>query len=180
MVRKRCNKILTELEEGNYLPKKLAKAMSVVTYIRSKSWEVWVFSQSEFFPFAKETISLQNDILNALWSLPKIKPEKLKWLRPILEHDSKVERAHLRAALRNYLTECLFGCDDDLPDEARYYVSQSQCAGGLRGGPELSGRVVPYWFGRQSSINLDRGLRRWWWSCGSRCTHSVKLIDLYV
>ena len=29
VVRKRCNKILAELEEGNYLPKNLAKAMSV-------------------------------------------------------------------------------------------------------------------------------------------------------
>jgi hypothetical protein len=30
---------------------------------------------------------------------------------------------------------------------ARYYVSQSQRFGGLRGGPGLSGRVVPYRLG---------------------------------
>jgi hypothetical protein len=30
---------------------------------------------------------------------------------------------------------------------ARYSVSQSQRFGGLRGGPELSGRVVLYWLG---------------------------------
>jgi hypothetical protein len=29
----------------------------------------------------------------------------------------------------------------------RYYVSQSQCAGGLQGGPGLSGRVSPYRLG---------------------------------
>ncbi|OQU85268.1 hypothetical protein SORBI_3004G208800 [Sorghum bicolor] len=118
MVRKRCNKILAKLEEGNYLPKKLAKAMSVVNLYQKQKLSSVSILQSEFFPFAKETISLQNDILNALWSLPKITHEKLKLLRPILDHDSKVERTHLRAALRNYLTECLFGCDDDLPDEA--------------------------------------------------------------
>ncbi|CAD6243682.1 unnamed protein product [Miscanthus lutarioriparius] len=118
MVRKRCNKISTELEEGNYLPNKLAKAMSVVNLYQKQKLRSVSISQSEFFPFAKETISLQNDILNALWSLPKLKPEKLKLLRPLLDHDSKVERTHLRAALRNYLTECLYGCDDDLPDEA--------------------------------------------------------------
>jgi hypothetical protein len=30
---------------------------------------------------------------------------------------------------------------------AWYYVLQSQRFGGLRGGPGLSGRVVPYWLG---------------------------------
>jgi hypothetical protein len=32
----------------------------------------------------------------------------------------------------------------NLGGSATYYISQSQCFGGLRGGPELSGRVVPY------------------------------------
>lgn len=118
MVRKRCDKILTGLEEGNYLPKKLAKAMSVVNLYQKQKLRSVNISQSEFFPFAEETISLQNDILNALWSVPKLKHEKLKLLRPILDRDSKTERMHLRVALRNYLTECLFGCDDNLPDEA--------------------------------------------------------------
>jgi phage FluMu protein Com len=45
MVRKRCNKILTELEEGNYLPKKLAKAMSVVNlYQKQKLRSVSIFA----------------------------------------------------------------------------------------------------------------------------------------
>lgn len=117
VVRKRCNKILTELEEGNYLPEKLAKAMSVVNLYKKQKLSMNI-SQSEFFPFPKETISLQNDILNALWSLPKLKHEKLKFLHPILDHDCKVERMYIKGALRNYLTECLFGCDDGLPDEA--------------------------------------------------------------
>ncbi|TKW40173.1 hypothetical protein SEVIR_1G229100v4 [Setaria viridis] len=119
IVRKRCNKILTELEEGNYLPKNLAKAMSVANLYKKQKLRSVDISQSEFFPFTKETISLQNDILNALWSLPKLRHDKRKLLRPILDQDSKVERTHLKAALRNYLTDCLFECDEgSLPDEA--------------------------------------------------------------
>ncbi|KAJ1279884.1 hypothetical protein BS78_04G190000 [Paspalum vaginatum] len=112
MVRKRCNEILTELEEGNYLPKKLAKALSVLNLYQKQKLRSMDISQSEFFPFTKETISLQNNILNALWSLPKLKYDKLKLLRPILDHDSKVEKVHFKAALRKYLIECLFECDD--------------------------------------------------------------------
>ncbi|OEL24833.1 hypothetical protein BAE44_0014145 [Dichanthelium oligosanthes] len=118
-VRKRCKKILTELEEGNYLPKNLAKAMSVLNLYQKQKLRSVDLSQSEFFPFTKETISLQNDILNALWSLPKLRQDKLKLLHPMLDQDSKVERTHLQKPLRNYLTECLFECDEGgLPDEA--------------------------------------------------------------
>ncbi|KAL6634705.1 hypothetical protein ACP70R_027376 [Stipagrostis hirtigluma subsp. patula] len=119
MVRKRCNKILKDLEEGNHMPKKLAKAMSVANLYHKQKLRSVDISQSEFFPFDNETISLQNDILNALWSLRKLKHGKLKILRPILDHDSKVQKMHLKAALRNYLIECLFECDEAvLPDEA--------------------------------------------------------------
>ncbi|WVZ74690.1 hypothetical protein U9M48_022845 [Paspalum notatum var. saurae] len=124
MVRKRCNKILTELEEGNYLPKKLSKALSVLNLYQKQKLRSMDISQSEFFPFTKETISLQNNILNALWSLPKLKCDKLKLLRAILDHDSKVEKTHFKAALRNYLIECLFECDDgDLPKEALWAIA---------------------------------------------------------
>ncbi|CAO2046502.1 unnamed protein product [Urochloa humidicola] len=124
IVRKRCNKILTELEEGNYLPKNLAKAMSVVNLYQKYKLKSMDISLSEFFPFTKETISLQNDILNALWSLSKLKHGKLKLLRPMLDQDSKVEMTHLRAAVRSYLIECLFKCDEgSLPDEVLRVVA---------------------------------------------------------
>ncbi|TVT99125.1 hypothetical protein EJB05_55534 [Eragrostis curvula] len=119
MVRKRCNKILTVLKEGNYLPKKLAKAMSVLNLYRKQKLRSVDISQSEFFPFTKETISMQNNILNAIWSLQKLKHDKLKLVRPILDEDSMVQRMHFKVALRNYLTECLLECDEaGLPDEA--------------------------------------------------------------
>jgi hypothetical protein len=119
IVRKRCNKILTKLDEGDDLPKNLAKAMSVANLYKKQKLRSVDISLSEFFPFAKETISLQNDILNALSSLSKLRHDKLKLLWPILDQDSKVERTHLKASLRNYLTECLFECDEgSLQDEA--------------------------------------------------------------
>jgi hypothetical protein len=116
---RRCNMILTGLKEGNYLPKKLAKAISVMNlYQKQKSGSVDI-SQSEFFPFPKETLSKQNDILNAIWIVQKLRHDKLKLVRPILNQDSMVQKMHFKVALRNYLTECLFECDEvDLPDEA--------------------------------------------------------------
>ncbi|GJM91566.1 hypothetical protein PR202_ga07949 [Eleusine coracana subsp. coracana] len=118
-VRKRCNKILTELEEGNYLPKKLAKAMSVVNLYRKQKLRSADFSLSEFFPFTKETLTMQNDTLNAIWYVQKLRHDKLKLARPILDQYCMVERTHFKVALRNYLTECLFECDEaGLPDEA--------------------------------------------------------------
>jgi phage FluMu protein Com len=118
-VRRNCNKILTELKEPNYLPKKLAKAMSVMNlYQKQKSGSMDI-SQSEFFPFPKETLSKQNDILNAIWSVQKLRHDKLKLVRPILDQDSMLQKMHFKVALRNYLTECLFECDEaDLSDEA--------------------------------------------------------------
>uniref|UniRef100_A0A0E0K259 Uncharacterized protein n=1 Tax=Oryza punctata TaxID=4537 RepID=A0A0E0K259_ORYPU len=119
MVRKRCKKILTELEEGQCLPKKLGKALSVINLYKKIKCRSLDISQSEFFPFPKQTILLQNNVLDALWSLPTIKRDKLKLLHPMFIQDSKVQKMIFKVALRRYLTECLFACDEaDLPDEA--------------------------------------------------------------
>ncbi|XP_051193863.1 uncharacterized protein [Lolium perenne] len=118
MVKKRCKMTIKQLDEG-YLPKRLAKAMSVINlYWKQKSRSMGI-SQLEFFPFPKETASLQNDVLNALWSLPNVKHVDLKLLHPILDPDSKFRKMQFRVALRKYLMECLFECDEgDLPGEA--------------------------------------------------------------
>jgi hypothetical protein len=62
---------------------------------------------------------------------------------------------------------------------ARYYVSQSQRFGGLRGGLGLSGRVVPYRW-EVVGINLGGAPPRMAILWISRCTRSAELIDLYV
>ncbi|KAL6899375.1 hypothetical protein ACP4OV_006033 [Aristida adscensionis] len=56
LARKRCIKILKDLDEGNQLPKKLAKAVSVANLHRKQKLRSVDISQSEFFPFKKETI----------------------------------------------------------------------------------------------------------------------------
>uniref|UniRef100_A0ACD5ZHH6 Uncharacterized protein n=1 Tax=Avena sativa TaxID=4498 RepID=A0ACD5ZHH6_AVESA len=118
MVRKRCKLIIAQLEEG-YMPKNLAKALSVMNLYWKQKLRSMDISQLEFFPFSKETASLQNDVLNALWSLPNIKHDDLKLLRPILDPDSNNQNMQFGAALRRYLMECLFECDEgDLPGEA--------------------------------------------------------------
>uniref|UniRef100_A0ACD5YSU0 Uncharacterized protein n=1 Tax=Avena sativa TaxID=4498 RepID=A0ACD5YSU0_AVESA len=118
MVRRRCKLIIAQLEEG-YLPKNLAKALSVMNLYWKQKLRSMDISQLEFFPFSKETASLQNDVLNALWSLPNIKHDNLKLLRPILDPDSNNQNMQFGAALRRYLMECLFECDEgDLPGEA--------------------------------------------------------------
>uniref|UniRef100_A0A0D9VI36 Uncharacterized protein n=1 Tax=Leersia perrieri TaxID=77586 RepID=A0A0D9VI36_9ORYZ len=119
MVRKKFSNILTDIEEGHWLPKKLLKALSVINLYKKIKFRSLDISQSEFFPYPKRTILLQNEVLNALWSLPEIKHKKLKLLRDIFIQDSKVQKMTSKATLRRYLTECLFACDEaDLPDEA--------------------------------------------------------------
>ncbi|KAL6863785.1 hypothetical protein ACP4OV_016688 [Aristida adscensionis] len=125
VIKKRCEKIISKLEEGSDLPKNLAKAMSVVNLCHKKDSRCMDISLSEFFPFSKQIISLQNDVLNALWSLDKMNHERLKLLRPILHQSSKDKKKDRRfsIAVRGYLVECLFECDEgNLPDEAHQVI----------------------------------------------------------
>jgi hypothetical protein len=118
MVKKRCKMTVKQLDEG-YLPKRLAKAMSVMNLYWKQKLRPRDISQLEFFPFSEETASLQNDVLNALWSLPNVKHDDLKLLHSILDPDSKYRKMQFRVALRKYLMECLFECDEgDFPGEA--------------------------------------------------------------
>ncbi|XP_048534851.1 uncharacterized protein LOC125513720 isoform X4 [Triticum urartu] len=123
IVRKRCKMIIARIEEG-YMPKRLAKAMSVVNLYWKQKLRSMDISQLEYFPFSKETVSLQNDILNALWLLPKLQHDDLKLLRPILDPDPKFRKMQFRVSLRKYLLECLFESDEgDLPDEAHQAIA---------------------------------------------------------
>ncbi|KAF7084822.1 hypothetical protein CFC21_088350 [Triticum aestivum] len=123
IVRKRCKMIIARIEEG-YMPKRLAKAMSVVNLYWKQKLRSMDISQLEYFPFSKETASLQNDVLNALWLLPKLQHDDLKLLRPILDPDPKFRKMQFRVALRKYLLECLFESDEgDLPDEAHQAIA---------------------------------------------------------
>ncbi|XP_062203237.1 uncharacterized protein LOC133905466 [Phragmites australis] len=126
VIKKRCDKIISKLGEGIDLPKHLAKAMSVVNLCRKEDLRCMDISHSEFFPFSKQVISLQNDVLNALWSLEEMKHDKLKLLRPILHQSLKDKRKNRRFSIdvRHYLVECLFECDEgNLPDKALQVIA---------------------------------------------------------
>ncbi|KAE8818993.1 hypothetical protein D1007_03198 [Hordeum vulgare] len=119
LIRKRCGNMIAKLQEGKDLPKNFAKALSVMNLHRKLTLRSIDISQSEFFPFPRATISLQQDILNALWSLPNVDTDDMKLLRRITGQGSEVKMASFKAAVRRYLTECLFECDDgNLPDLA--------------------------------------------------------------
>uniref|UniRef100_A0A453PLV7 Uncharacterized protein n=1 Tax=Aegilops tauschii subsp. strangulata TaxID=200361 RepID=A0A453PLV7_AEGTS len=119
LIRKRCGNMIAKLQEGNDLPENFAKALSVMNLYRKLTLKSMDISQSEFFPFPRATISSQQDILNALWSLPNVDTDDMKLLRRIMGQGSQVKMASFKAAVRRYLTECLFECDDgNLPDLA--------------------------------------------------------------
>ncbi|VAI61090.1 unnamed protein product [Triticum turgidum subsp. durum] len=119
LIRKRCGNMIAKLQEGNDLPENFAKALSVMNLYRKLTLKSMAISQSEFFPFPRATISSQQDILNALWSLPNVDTDDMKLLRRIMGQGSQVKMASFKAAVRRYLTECLFECDDgNLPDLA--------------------------------------------------------------
>ncbi|KQK02689.1 uncharacterized protein LOC100843858 [Brachypodium distachyon] len=120
----RCRSMISQLYEGKNLPNRVAKALAVMNLDRKLTLRSMDISQTEFFPFPRRTVLLQNNILNALWSLPELHRDNLKLLRPILNQSSKVQLVSFRAALRRYLTECLFECDDgNLPVEAQRAIS---------------------------------------------------------
>uniref|UniRef100_A0A0E0FPU6 Uncharacterized protein n=1 Tax=Oryza nivara TaxID=4536 RepID=A0A0E0FPU6_ORYNI len=91
VIRKQCNKMISRVGESGDLRKNLAKALSVVNLYRKQELKCMDISQAEFFPFSKKAIFLQNDVLNAIWSIQKLKKGDLKLLRPILCQGSNDE-----------------------------------------------------------------------------------------
>ena len=100
--------------------------MSVVNLYRKKELKCMDISLLEFFPFSRHVISLQNDVMNALWSLEKMRHDTLKLLCPMLCYGSKEKREHtkFRITVRKYLLECLFECDEGkLPEKALQVIA---------------------------------------------------------
>ncbi|XP_020273054.1 uncharacterized protein LOC109848119 isoform X3 [Asparagus officinalis] len=117
-VKKRCKKFMSNLKEGAELPESFAKALSVVQLSLKRRTRCLEIIESEFYPFSPETVGLQNDILGAIWSLPKVGIYELIALQPLVDPEAKVARKVFRINLRKYLMEYLFYCDAiDIPDE---------------------------------------------------------------
>ncbi|KAJ3675385.1 hypothetical protein LUZ60_004427 [Juncus effusus] len=118
-VKERCNKFLIDLEIGEELPIEFAKGLTIIILSNNYRLDRTNIPIYEFFPFSEEILRTQNEILKALKLVDKVKPDKLKPLRPILDPNDKIPRTSLRIALRKYLIEWLFLCDEmNLPNEA--------------------------------------------------------------
>ncbi|XP_006660409.1 uncharacterized protein LOC102720903 [Oryza brachyantha] len=118
VIRNQYKKMISKIGEGGDLPKNLAKALSVMNLFRKQELKCMDISQVEFYPFSRKVVFLQNDVMNAIWSIQKLKKGDLKLLGPILHQGSKDE-ALSKTTLRRYLMDCLFECDEGaLPDEA--------------------------------------------------------------
>ncbi|XP_020247018.1 uncharacterized protein LOC109824784 isoform X2 [Asparagus officinalis] len=117
-VKKRCKKFMLNLKEGDELPELFAKALSVVQLSLKRRTRCLEITESKFYPFSPETVGLQNDILGAIWSLPKVGIYELIALQPLVDPKAKVAQKVFRINLRKYLMEYLFYCDAiDIPDE---------------------------------------------------------------
>ncbi|URE33043.1 hypothetical protein MUK42_06858, partial [Musa troglodytarum] len=111
-VKKRFNKLLSKLKDGDALPEPLVKALSII-YLSYKHRSRHVdMLTSEFYPFPPETVDLHNDIMNALWLLPKVKHGELKALHTLMDPKAEVPLKCFRNALRKYLMEYLFECSE--------------------------------------------------------------------
>ncbi|KAJ8458403.1 hypothetical protein OPV22_031329 [Ensete ventricosum] len=111
-VKKRFNTLLSKLKEGDALPEPLVKALSII-YLSHKHRSRHIdMLTSELYPFPPETVGLHNDIINALWLLPKVKHDELKALHTLLDPKVEVPVKCFRNALRKYLIEYLFECSE--------------------------------------------------------------------
>ncbi|KAL5998014.1 hypothetical protein ACLOJK_008948 [Asimina triloba] len=116
-IQKICNGCLSRVHEGVEFPEPLAKALAVAGLSLKEIGGVADFPIPEFFHFSPEIEVLQNDILKALRSLPKIKYDKLKDLQPILDPKIGIPKKAFRQNLQRYLTEYLFECSEiDIPN----------------------------------------------------------------
>ncbi|XP_038989607.1 uncharacterized protein LOC103714816 isoform X2 [Phoenix dactylifera] len=123
-VRKRCEDSLSAVKEGDDMPERLAKALSVMLLsLKLKSGSIEMLT-STFYPFSSDIVSLQHGILNAIWSLPKFKYADLKALKPLVDPEAKLSKRSFRIALKNYLKEYLFACDEiNIPKEVQSALS---------------------------------------------------------
>lgn len=111
-VRKRFKKFLSKLKDGDVLPEALAKALSIIYLsFKHRSRHIDMLT-SEVYPFSPQTVGLHNDIIKALWLLPKVKYDELKALQALLDPKAEVPIKCFRNTLRKYLMEYLFECSE--------------------------------------------------------------------
>ncbi|XP_020571625.1 uncharacterized protein LOC110018605 isoform X1 [Phalaenopsis equestris] len=111
-IQRRCQKLILTLNNENSMPKELAKVISTIhLYFKYKTKCSYTFT-TNFFSFSIETVTLQNDILKALWSIPKITSDQMKALQAILGVKLEDDSSSFLNDLKQYLMQYLLECDE--------------------------------------------------------------------
>lgn len=111
-LRKQCDKILLKLNYGSQLPVPLAKALSVMCLsVKARTRRADIVTKI-FFPFSAEVQGLQNELLDAIWSLPRVKRGHRKRLHCLVAPEVEFSPKTFQKSLHNYMMEYLFCCDD--------------------------------------------------------------------
>ncbi|KAK8549237.1 hypothetical protein V6N13_008914 [Hibiscus sabdariffa] len=112
-VNKTARKMLVDLDEVGKLQEPLAKALAVADLSLKLTTGCRNTSATSFHQFTPEIVSLQNDIVRAIWTLKtKARFPELKALKLVLDPDVEIATRSLRGAITNMLTEFLFECSD--------------------------------------------------------------------
>lgn len=111
-LKKKFQKFISKLSDGDALPEPLFNALSVIYLsFMHRSGHIGML-KSKFYPFSPEVAALQSNIIKALGLLPKVKNDELKDIHALLDPEAKVSLRRFKCALRNYLIEYLFECND--------------------------------------------------------------------
>ncbi|XVE84461.1 hypothetical protein DITRI_Ditri17bG0015700 [Diplodiscus trichospermus] len=112
-VRKTAKRMLMDLDKVGKLREPLAKALAVADLSLKLTTGGRNTSTTSFHQFAPEIVSLQNDIVKAIWILKtKVRFPELKTLKLLLDPNVDISNRSLRGAITNMLTELLFECSD--------------------------------------------------------------------
>ena len=119
-LKKHCEKILLKTKPGGQLTVPLAKALSILCLaVKVKTRRTdFLTRKLTFFPFNEEINALQNEIVAAIWAIPRLRPKVWKQLHHLFTPNIEFSRRFFCKSLNNYLMECLFNCDDlELPGQ---------------------------------------------------------------
>ncbi|XP_056161540.1 uncharacterized protein LOC130135800 [Syzygium oleosum] len=112
-VRKTSRNMLLDLGSRDCIPEPLAKAMAIAVLSLKLASGFQRSAGMEFYQFAPEIRSLQDEIVKAVWLLnSKVRFQELKVFQSLLDPSAKVSNSRLRTAVKNVLTEYLFECSD--------------------------------------------------------------------
>ncbi|XVF37630.1 hypothetical protein REPUB_Repub20aG0026000 [Reevesia pubescens] len=112
-VSKTAKRMLIDLDKVGKLQEPLAKALAVADLSLKLTTGCRNTSTASFHQFSPEIISLQNDIVKAIWVLKtKVRFPELKTLKLLLDPNVDISNRSLRGAITNMLTEFLFECSD--------------------------------------------------------------------